>query len=193
VLKHPVDDAGAEEAAHHRGAPRHSRRLELAHLLAPAHIQLQVHPLRGQRIQPPLRAPPQEHPQVRHGVLAGGAAVAREVRRHRHLQPLRRRHITGQRRQQQGRHPHEPHRRQHHRRRGRRRQIRALTRCCGHCAPRTQWTCGRASRGVVAGWGGCGGVPPSCTTVRAPSRWRLNCRMATACSSSGLARSCRRR
>jgi hypothetical protein len=60
VLQQPVDDAGAVEPAHHRGPPGDRGRLEPADLLAPAHVQLQVRPLRGQRVQLQFGAPDQE-------------------------------------------------------------------------------------------------------------------------------------
>jgi hypothetical protein len=64
VIEHAVDHRGAVEPGGDREPPRHRRRLEPAHFLHPADVQLQMHPASCQRIEAALGAPRQEAPQV---------------------------------------------------------------------------------------------------------------------------------
>ena len=106
MLQHPVDDARAVEAGHHRRPPRHRRRLEPSGLLHPAHEQLQLRPARGQRVHAAVGAPIQEPAQIRGRVRARQAGVAGQERRHRHPQSFRRgQHLAGRRRHQNSGHP----------------------------------------------------------------------------------------
>jgi hypothetical protein len=78
-----VDGGGAVEPGHDRHPPGHGRGLEPADLLHPPHVELDVRALRGERIETPLRAPAQIHPNVGLDVATGQALVAGEVTSHR--------------------------------------------------------------------------------------------------------------
>ena len=80
-VQHPVDDAGAVEAGHHRQPPRHGRGLEPADLLQPAHVQLDVGPGRPAARARVRRTSP-GNLQVGLGVGTRQALVAGEVPGH---------------------------------------------------------------------------------------------------------------
>ena len=71
VRQDAVEDAGPVEPGRDRESPGHGGGLEPADLLHPPDVQLQVRPLRGQRVQAPLGAPGQVAAQVGFGVLDG--------------------------------------------------------------------------------------------------------------------------
>jgi len=74
-----VDDAGRVEAGDDRQAAGYCGGLEAPDVLQPAQVQLQIVALGRQRRELPGLAPAEEHSQVGLGVLARGAAVARQV------------------------------------------------------------------------------------------------------------------
>jgi hypothetical protein len=78
-----VDHANPVEADHDRQPAGHRRGLVAAHVLQPAQIPLDIHPHRGERIEPLISAPAQEDPKIGLGMQPGLAAVATQVRRHR--------------------------------------------------------------------------------------------------------------
>ena len=88
VLHDSVDDAGPVEPGRHGEPPGDGRGPEPADLLHPPDVQLQVRPLRGQRVQAMLGAPGQVAAQVGFGVLAGGALEAGQVGSHCQPQPV---------------------------------------------------------------------------------------------------------
>jgi hypothetical protein len=92
MLQEAVDDAGPVEASRDREAPGDRGGLELADLLHPADVWLQVRAPRGQRVEPALGAPGEEAPQVRFGVITGGALVAGQVGSHSQPQLVSERH-----------------------------------------------------------------------------------------------------
>jgi hypothetical protein len=97
VLQDAVQDAGPVEPGCDRESPGDGGGLEPADLLHRPDVQLQVRPLRGQRVQAVLGAPGQVAAEIRIGVLAGGAFEAGQVRGHRQPQPVGERpgRITG--------------------------------------------------------------------------------------------------
>jgi hypothetical protein len=82
MFQKTVEDAGTVEPGRDGEPPGDGGGLEPADLLHPADVQLQVRPLRGQRVQAALGAPGQVAAQVRLGVLAGGALEAGQVGAH---------------------------------------------------------------------------------------------------------------
>jgi hypothetical protein len=82
VRQNAIDDAGAVEPGHHRESPGDSRGLEVADLLHPADVQLQVRPPGNQRAQPAPGAPGEVAAQVRLTVFPGGAREPGQVPGH---------------------------------------------------------------------------------------------------------------
>ena len=89
VCQNLVDDAGAVEAGHDRHPAADRRRLVPVHFLHPPHVQLDVGPLGGQRVQSAFLAPGDEAAQVGLGVhprlplkpsKVGGNGVTKTVR-----------------------------------------------------------------------------------------------------------------
>ena len=103
--------ASSRRAGESTSATRHSTVASTtsdADLLHPPDVQLQVRPLRGQRVQAPFRTPGKVAAQVRSGVLAGGALEAGQVSRHCQPQPISEQHRIGGGRAQRGEVHHEP-------------------------------------------------------------------------------------
>lgn len=83
VLQDRVDDADPIEADHDRQPAGHRRGLVPADVLQPAHVPLDIHPRRSQRVKAVLGAPAQEDPQIGLGVDASLTTVTAEEGRHR--------------------------------------------------------------------------------------------------------------
>jgi len=81
VLQGAVDDAGPVEPGRHGEPAGHGGGLELADLLHPPDVQLQVRASRGEGIHAAFGAPGEVTAQVRLGVAAGGASEAGQVGR----------------------------------------------------------------------------------------------------------------
>ncbi len=83
MLQQAIDDAGPLEPGHHGEAPGDGGWLEMADLLHPPDVQLQVWTPGGHRVQAALGAPGQEAAQVGFGVLTGGARETGQIGSHR--------------------------------------------------------------------------------------------------------------
>ncbi len=79
MLQDAIEDAGPVEPGRDGEPPGHGGGPEPADFLHPPDVQLEVRPLRGQRVQAVLGAPGQVAAQVGFGVLAGGALEAGQV------------------------------------------------------------------------------------------------------------------
>ena len=88
MLQGAVDDAGPVEPGHHGEPPGDGGGLESANLLHPPDVELEVRPLRDQRVQAALGAPGQVAAQIGFGVLARGALKAGQVGSHCQPQPV---------------------------------------------------------------------------------------------------------
>jgi hypothetical protein len=88
MLKHAVDHCGPVEPRRHREPPGHRRGFELADLLHPSDVKLQMHSRRGQGIKSPLGAPGQETAQIRVRVVSGGTRESGQVGSHRQPQRI---------------------------------------------------------------------------------------------------------
>jgi hypothetical protein len=76
VLDEAIQNAGPVEPGRDGEPAGYGGGLEPADLLHPPDVELEVRPLRGQRVQAVLGAPGQVAAQVRFSVLAGGALEA---------------------------------------------------------------------------------------------------------------------
>ena len=76
MLQNAIQDAGPVEPGRDREPPGDGGGLEPADLLHPPDVQLQMRPLRRQRVQAAPGAPGQVAAQVRFGAVAGGAREA---------------------------------------------------------------------------------------------------------------------
>src|SRR5689334_8107097 len=95
VLDEAIQDAGPVEPGRDGEPAGYGGGLEPADLLHPPDVELQVRPLRCQRVQAVLGAPGQVAAQVGFGVLAGGAFEAGQVGRYRQSQPVGERPHSG--------------------------------------------------------------------------------------------------
>jgi hypothetical protein len=77
-----VDDADPVEADHHRHPAGDRRGLVAPYVPQPAHVPLDVHPHRGQRIEAMVGTPAQEDQQGRLGTQPVLAPVAAQIGRH---------------------------------------------------------------------------------------------------------------
>jgi hypothetical protein len=88
MLAGAVDDTCPVEPGHHGEPPGDGSGLESANLLHPADVELQLRPLRDQRVHLAVGVPGQVAAQIGFGVLAGGAPKAGQVGSHCQRQPV---------------------------------------------------------------------------------------------------------